>query len=86
MDEPEENADAEGQMTFLDHLEDLRWTLVKSFTAFGLACLLIGAFLTRFSSILRWPYTFAVTGREIEMAGLINTSILGVFSVIFWQA
>ncbi|MGC9452165.1 MAG: twin-arginine translocase subunit TatC [Oceanipulchritudo sp.] len=71
-------------MTFLDHLEDLRWTLVKSFAAFGTACLLVGVFLTRFSSLLRWPYDFAVNGREIEMAGLINTSILGVFSVIFY--
>lgn len=74
----------DGQMSFLDHLEDLRWTLVKSFSAFGVACILIGLFLTRFSELLRWPYLFAVSGREIEMSGLINTSILGVFSVIFY--
>lgn len=72
------------QMTFLDHLEDLRWTLVKSISSFGIACILIGLFLTHFSELLRWPYLFAVSGREIEMSGLINTSILGVFSVIFY--
>lgn len=84
MMDPEDEVNTEGQMTFLDHLEDLRWTLVKSFGAFGLACILIGMFLTRFSSLLRWPYAFAISGRDIEMAGLINTSILGVFSVIFY--
>jgi sec-independent protein translocase protein TatC len=72
------------RMTFLDHLEDLRWTLFKSVCAFGLACILIGLFLTHFSELLRWPYSFAVSGRDLAMSGLINTSILGVFSVIFY--
>lgn len=81
----DETGDGEsGEMTFLDHLEDLRWTLVKSFIAFGVAAILIGLFLAQFSELLRWPYTFAVHGRDIEMSGLINTSILGVFSVIFY--
>ncbi len=82
--EPEEEDSGSGAMSFLDHLEELRWTLAKSFIAFGSACLLIGIFLTKFSDLLRWPYEFAITGRDIEMSGLINTSILGVFSVIFY--
>jgi hypothetical protein len=32
-----ESPDSRDEMTFLDHLEDLRWTLFKSFIAFGLA-------------------------------------------------
>lgn len=83
-DPEEERADGETQMTFLDHLEDLRWTLVKSFVTFALSATLIAVFLARFSDLLRWPYDFAVSGRDIEMTGLINTSILGVFSVIFY--
>jgi len=84
-DEIEPDAgDAGERMTFLDHLEDLRWTLFKSICAFGIACVLIGLFLTHFSELLRWPYAFAVSGRELQMDGLINTSILGVFSVIFY--
>jgi len=79
-----EAAPERGAMSFLDHLEDLRWTLFKSLCAFGLACLLVGVFLAQFSDLLRWPYTFAVGGRELAMSGLINTSILGVFSVIFY--
>jgi sec-independent protein translocase protein TatC len=76
--------DSADQMSFLDHLEELRWTLFKSFTAFGVACIIIMVFLARFSSLLRWPYDFALSGRTVEMSGLINTSILGVFSVIFY--
>ena len=90
--EPVPNPDAEAsdlpepkdEMTFLDHLEDLRWTLFKCFIAFGVSCILIGLFLAQFSDLLRWPYEFAVAGRDIQMSGLINTSILGVFSVIFY--
>lgn len=84
IDSEEESTEEESQMTFLDHLEDLRWTLVKSFGAFALAAALIAVFLAKFSSLLRWPYEFAVAGKTLEMSGLINTSILGVFSVIFY--
>ena len=84
--EPEEDAEEDGEsaMTFLDHLEDLRWTIGRSVIAFFSACLLVGIFLHKFSGWLRWPYVFAISGRDIEMSGLINTSILGVFSVIFY--
>ncbi len=82
--DPESGPAAPDQMSFLDHLEELRWTLFKSFAAFGVACVLIGVFIARFSSLLRWPYEFALSGQSLAMAGLINTSILGVFSVIFY--
>lgn len=78
-DEPEE-----GGMSFLDHLEDLRWTIAKCFMAFVIAAVLVGVFLAQFSGLLQWPYQFAISGREMQMEGLINTSILGVFSVIFY--
>ncbi len=84
LEDTPEIGEEEGQMSFLDHLEDLRWTLFKSFCAFGLACIVVGLFLAQFSDLLRWPYEFALSGRNLEMSGLINTSILGVFSVIFY--
>jgi sec-independent protein translocase protein TatC len=83
-EDEEEESEKPGHMGFLEHLEDLRWTLFKSILAFFISCVLIGVFLAQFSSILRWPYEFAVSGRTVEMEGLINTSILGVFSVIFY--
>jgi sec-independent protein translocase protein TatC len=83
LDEPLEEPE-EAAMSFLEHLEDLRWTLVKSVAAFLVAALLVGVFLSQFADLLRWPFAFAVSGRDLEMSGLINTSILGVFSVIFY--
>jgi sec-independent protein translocase protein TatC len=74
----------QGGMTFLEHLEELRWTLLKGALAFFAAAALVMVFLARFSALLQWPYHFAVRGRELPMEGLINTSILGVFSVIFY--
>lgn len=82
--ETDSEEEAPDQMSFLDHLEELRWTLFKSFSAFGVACILIAVFIARFSDLLRWPYDFALSGRTMEMSGLINTSILGIFSVIFY--
>jgi len=82
--EGEKSVRAGGEMSFLDHLEDLRGTLLKSLLAFGVAAALVAVFLAQFAEVLQWPYTFAVADREIEMSGLINTSILGIFSVIFY--
>jgi len=79
-----EEAGEAGGMSLLEHLEDLRWTVAKSLIAFGVACAVILAFLTQFADLLRWPYAFAVAGREVPMGGLVSTSILGVFSVIFY--
>jgi len=81
---PDTTSGNRDEMTFLDHLEELRWTIAKSVIAFGLACMLVTFFLSQFSELLRWPYAFAISGRDLEMSGLINTSILGVFSVIFY--
>jgi sec-independent protein translocase protein TatC len=86
-DQPEldcEEEEASSGMSFFDHLEDLRWTLFRSFIAFLLAAVFVGIFISQFSGLLQWPYQFAISGREMQMEGLINTSILGVFSVIFY--
>lgn len=73
-----------GGMTLLEHLEELRWTIFKSLIAFALGCGIVMGFLTFFADLLRWPYEFATRGYEhVTMEGLINTSFLGVFSVIF---
>lgn len=71
-------------MGFLDHLEELRWTLVKCLGVFVLASVAIGVFLARFATLLRWPYEFAVAGREgMAFEQLVNTEMLGAFSVMF---
>lgn len=74
-------------MPLLDHLEELRWTLLKSVIAFFIACILVAVFLGLFADWMQWPYRFAtrgLTASNMGIEGLINTSILGVFSVIFY--
>jgi sec-independent protein translocase protein TatC len=71
-------------MGFLDHLEEMRLTVGRCVVAFAVACALVGAFLTQFADLLLWPFTFATRNTELLMSGLVNTSILGVFSVVFY--
>lgn len=72
------------EMTFLEHLEEMRWTIAKCLGTFLVACVLIGVFLPQFAHLALWPYEYAVSGLEGEdpRANLINTSFMGVFSVI----
>ena len=49
----------EKPMAFLDHLEELRWTLVKSAIAFVGCAVVIGVFLQKFNSVLTWPLNSA---------------------------
>lgn len=81
-DEPP--AEPTGAMGFFDHLEELRWTLAKCMLAFAVGCVLVIVFLTQVAGALIWPYEFATAGRgNAAMEGLVNTSFLGVFSVVF---
>lgn len=59
--ESERPDEAEGGpvKTFLEHLEDLRWVLIKSITALGVAvllCLLAGNYVVE---VIKWPLTRA---------------------------
>lgn len=75
-------APGEKVMGFLDHLEELRGTLIKSVIVFMLFVALIGVFLKQFSSALLWPFHTAVANYPDLSAGLITTSPMAVFSVI----
>lgn len=84
IDEEEEfSAEKEGSaMGFLDHLEELRWTLFKCAAVFFLAVVLIGVFLKGASGVLNWPYDRAMQAQGMESGGLFMTSPMGVFSVL----
>ena len=69
-------------MGFLDHLEELRWTLVKSAIAFVVCAVLIGVFLQRFNDVLMLPLTrIQATYPDIAVE-LGTTSMLEGFTVI----
>jgi len=72
----------EKPMAFFDHLEELRWTLVKSAIAFAVCAALIGVFLKKFNSILTWPLE-SVKGDYPQFAlDLGTTSVMEGFTVV----
>lgn len=72
----------EKPMGFLEHLEELRWTLVKCTVAFLAAATAIGYFLKEFNDVLLWPIRHV----QAERAGLhleLNTrSVMESFGII----
>lgn len=65
-EEDEEDEDGqlapEGEMSFLDHLEELRWTIFKSLAALILGCVLVGINLKLFADWLQAPIEYVTMG------------------------
>ena len=84
--ESEHPDEAEGGpvKTFLEHLEDLRWVLIKSLLALGVAvllCLLAGNYVVQ---IIKWPLTRAkisYPGTNQIVAVSFGTNRLGAFQL-----
>lgn len=74
--------EARSSMSFLDHLEELRWTLFKCAGVFFLAVALIGFFLRDAANLLNWPLRRAEAALAIDIGGLVTTSPMAVFSVL----
>ena len=86
-DEPTENdatpPKAEKAMGFFDHLEELRWTLVKCAIAFVIGAALVGYFLKEFNEVLLWPLQRVRESHpELAIDLLGTTTILEGFNVI----
>jgi sec-independent protein translocase protein TatC len=69
--------------TFLEHLEDLRWVLIKTLTAVGVAflvCLLAGPYVTK---VLKWPLERAKIKhpKNVQVVSFFlgETNRLGIF-------
>ncbi len=54
------------EMSFLDHLEDLRGTLIRCIISFLVGCFLVMAFMKYFADMLNWPLQFAL-GDDVEL-------------------
>ena len=69
-------------MGFLDHLEELRWTLVKSAIALAVAAGVIGYFMEDFNDVLLWP--LRLVQHEYPDASLsLNThSVMESFGIV----
>jgi sec-independent protein translocase protein TatC len=83
---PESEGEDEGGpiKSFLEHLEDLRWVLIKSVVALGLAmllCLIAGNYVVE---ILKWPMSKArigFPGTNQVVTVLFGTNQLGVYTL-----
>ena len=72
----------EKPMGFLDHLEELRWTLVKCAIALAVAAGVIGYFLKDFNDVLLWPLRHVQAEHPSMVMELGTTSIMEGFGVI----
>ncbi|TVP83037.1 MAG: preprotein translocase subunit TatC, partial [Puniceicoccaceae bacterium] len=89
----EENSDQEmfpedGQdepaltMSFLDHLEAFRWTIIYCLSAFAGGAILVGVFIGPISRGFQYPLNRAYGSAELASQNLITYSPMGVFSVL----
>lgn len=76
-DRPREKA-----MGFLDHLEELRGTLIKCAVVFALMVALIAYHLKEFSWVMNWPMDSVRAEYPQIKVDLVTTSPMAVFSVI----
>jgi sec-independent protein translocase protein TatC len=82
VERPDEEPEGGPVKTFLEHLEDLRWVLIKSIVALGVAmlvCLIAGNYVVQ---ILKWPLDRAKVsyeGTNQVVTVFFGTNKLGVF-------
>ena len=68
-------------MSFLEHLEDFRWTVGRSLLAFIVGILLATVFIGNIAEILKFPIISAYGSVELANANLITYRPMGVISV-----
>lgn len=73
--------DIEEGMTFLEHLEEFRWTLVRSCLAFIIGVVLVLWFMKDVSVFLQLPLLKAYGSAELLEKNLITYRPMGVISV-----
>lgn len=82
-DDVEASYDArEKPMGFLDHLEELRWTLVKSAIALAVAAGVIGYFLEDFNDVLLWPLRLVQNEYPDASLSLNTHSVMESFGIV----
>jgi sec-independent protein translocase protein TatC len=72
----------EKPMGFLDHLEELRGTLIKCAIVFGLIVTIIAYFIQDFAFILNWPLEQVRAEYPKLKTDLVTNSPMGIFSVV----
>ncbi len=81
-DDEETVSAREKPMAFFDHLEELRWTLVKSAIAFTVCAVLVGVFLKEFNHILMLPLEWVQSEKTDFALDLGTVSVMESFTVV----
>jgi sec-independent protein translocase protein TatC len=82
-EDPEEGAlnPREKPMGFFDHLEELRWTLVRCVAAYLVFAIAIAVYLREFKDLLMWPLLEIQRSRPDFALDLGTMSVMESFSV-----
>jgi sec-independent protein translocase protein TatC len=72
----------EKPMGFFDHLEEMRWTLIKCAATFLIFACLIGIFLKEFNGLLLWPLNSVTADYPDLKLELGTTTIMEGFNVV----
>ncbi|MGJ8640423.1 MAG: twin-arginine translocase subunit TatC [Opitutaceae bacterium] len=81
--EAEAEARREAGMSFLEHLEEFRWTIGRSVLAFIVGAVIVIFFIRDVSGFLQMPLLTAYGSFEELEKNLITYRPMGVFSVLF---
>jgi len=85
-EEDAEDEDEDEGMSFLEHLEEFRWTIAKSILAFFLGLLLVAINIRDVAGVLEYPILTAYGSSELVDQNLITYRPMGVISVMFQVA
>jgi sec-independent protein translocase protein TatC len=69
-------------MSFWDHVEELRFVILRCALALLLGCAIVATSLPWISECLMWPLKRALGDSAELIQGLVTTSPMGVFSVV----
>ncbi|MEM9159892.1 MAG: twin-arginine translocase subunit TatC [Verrucomicrobiota bacterium] len=82
-EEQEDWASDPKRMGFLDHLEELRWTLLKPLAVFVVSFVLTLVFISRIKDFMFWPLLRSLSEEEQQaFQGLATMNITGVFTAM----
>jgi sec-independent protein translocase protein TatC len=69
-------------MTFIEHLEAFRWTLIYSLVAFVVGAGVVAIFIGQISNLIQMPLANAYGSLELARQNLITYRPIGVFTVL----
>ena len=72
-----------GAMSFLEHLEEFRWTVARSVLAFIVGVIVVAIFHKQIAVLMQMPLFKAYGSAEVARENLITYKAMGVISVFF---